>query len=126
MVKDDWRPFVEARKFVRKLKLKNAGEWEQYSKSGERPDDIPSSPRHTYKKEWTTWGDWLGTGTIANQVKSKNWLPIKEAKVEASKIAIELGIKTREQWIEAYRAGRIPKNLPSDLRKIYSGRRRRK
>ena len=71
-------------------------------------------------------GDFLGNETIANQVKSKNWLPIKEAKVEASKIAKELGIKTREQWIEAYRAGRIPKNLPSDLRKIYGGRRRRK
>ena len=71
-------------------------------------------------------GDFLGTGTIANQVKSKNWLSIKEAKIEARKVAKKLGIKTREQWIEAYRAGEIPNNIPRDLYKIYGPKRRRK
>ena len=44
-----WRPFAEARKFVRSLKLKRHKEWEQYCK-GElegcppKPKDIPANP----------------------------------------------------------------------------------
>jgi len=122
----EYRSYNESRKFARKLGLKHRTEWEDYCKSGKKPDDIPADIFHVYPKEFTSMGDFLGTGIIANQVKSKNWLPTKEAKIEARKIAKELGIKTREQWIEAYRAGEIPKNIPSDLSKVYGPKRRRK
>ena len=46
-----YRPFKEAREFVRKLGLKNANEWYGYCKSGNKPDDIPSAPWNIYK-EW--------------------------------------------------------------------------
>ena len=36
-------------------------EWNEWSKSGQRPDDIPSQPYRSYKKEWRGWRDWLGT-----------------------------------------------------------------
>ena len=39
-----WRPFDEARGFVRSLQLKNTREWEEYRNSGKKPDDIPSHP----------------------------------------------------------------------------------
>ena len=56
-----WRQFDEAREFARSLKLRSKGEWEQYCKSGERPNDIPSNPSKTYKNNgWISWGDWLG------------------------------------------------------------------
>jgi hypothetical protein len=55
--------FTEAREFVRSLKFSNHGEWKVWAKSG-RPLDIPSSPRRTYKAEWVSWGDWLGTGNV--------------------------------------------------------------
>ena len=58
----EFKTFVEARKFVRGLNLKSAEVWRQYSKSGERPSDIPSAPDKTYKdKGWISWPDWLGT-----------------------------------------------------------------
>ena len=46
-----YRPFTEAREFVRKLNLKNHKEWEEYCKLGNKPDDIPSYPWQVYK-EW--------------------------------------------------------------------------
>ena len=63
MKKKHWRPFEEARKFARSLKLKNQGEWVEYCKSDERPSDIPTNPHNAYKNDgWKSLGDWLGTG----------------------------------------------------------------
>jgi len=47
----EWRNFKEAREFVQKLGLKNHMEWRDYCKSGNKPDNIPSSPWQVYK-EW--------------------------------------------------------------------------
>ena len=41
-------PFEEARAFVHALKLGSQKEWQEYSKSGKRPPNIPSSPWKTY------------------------------------------------------------------------------
>jgi len=65
-----WRPFAAARKFVHSLKLESQTEWVLYCKGKiprlekkPKPDDIPASPRKTYKdKGWIGMGDWLGTG----------------------------------------------------------------
>ena len=45
-----YRSFDEARKFIRSLKLKNYEEWIEYSKSGNKPDDIPAAPWTVYKE----------------------------------------------------------------------------
>ena len=52
-MKITWRSFVQAREFVHKLKLKKRdgpNGWKEYCKSGNKPDDIPSTPRSAYKK----------------------------------------------------------------------------
>ena len=46
------------------------------------------------KKQWISWGDFLGTGTIAPQIIAQNWLPWKEAKPLYHKIAKENNIST--------------------------------
>ena len=46
-----YRSFAEAREFVRSLGIKNRHEWNEYCKSGNKPDDIPATPWNTYK-EW--------------------------------------------------------------------------
>jgi hypothetical protein len=57
-----WRSFQEARAYVRTLGLKSSTEWNKYSKSGERPHDIPSNPHTVYRDDWNGWNDWLGGG----------------------------------------------------------------
>ena len=58
--------FKKARKFVRELKLKNTTAWNEYRKSGNKPDNIPSTPNTVYKKEWKGIPDWLGNGNLSN------------------------------------------------------------
>lgn len=57
----EFLPFEEAREFVRSLNLKSQSEWFMYTKSGNKPKNIPTSPSQSYKqKGWTTWNDFLG------------------------------------------------------------------
>ena len=74
----EFRDFESAREFARSLNLKGRKEWVEYHKSGKKPDDIPSAPRTKYPTKWTGWGDWLGTGTVANF--NKQYRPFKEAR----------------------------------------------
>ena len=63
-----FRDFESAREFARLLNLKNFTEWQEYCKSGNKPDDIPSNPNATYKNDgYIDLGDWLGTGTVSSQ-----------------------------------------------------------
>jgi len=58
-----YRSFPQARRFIRRLKLKNLTQWQAFTKSEERPDDIPGRPDRFYAgKGWKGYGDWLGTG----------------------------------------------------------------
>ena len=52
---------------VHSLKIKSQKEWSDYTKSGEKPFDIPANPR--VYKEFTTLGDWLGSGVMSNREK---------------------------------------------------------
>lgn len=56
----EYRPYEEARSFVRSLGIKNEAEWYAYTKSNKKPDDIPVSPRSTYGADFKSMGDWLG------------------------------------------------------------------
>ena len=46
-----YRSFEEARVFVRSLKLKGKDDYLAWTKTNDRPSDIPSEPRRTYKDE---------------------------------------------------------------------------
>ena len=62
--------FKKARDFVHNLGLKTQKEWAEYSKSEKRPDILPSDPARIYKDNgWLNYGDWLGTGRIAEKYK---------------------------------------------------------
>ena len=60
-VPGSWLSFEAARAVVRQLKLKSHKEWYEWSKSGQRPANIPSSPDQVYRDAgWVSWPDWLG------------------------------------------------------------------
>ena len=55
-----YRPFKEARAFVRGLGLKSEAEWSDYCKSGKKPADIPANPNAVYAE-----AGWVGMGRLA-------------------------------------------------------------
>ncbi len=120
-----YRSFEDARRFVQSLGLKNTQDWRKYGNSGNKPNDIPWGPYLVYKKEWTSMGDWLGTGIVANQIRSKNYLSFTDAKIEARKLAIKYNLKTLGDWEKAVREGKIPKNIPLNPRRAYAKKRKR-
>jgi superfamily II DNA or RNA helicase len=114
--KRKYRPFTIARKFVHKLNLKTRNEWTDYCKGKlanlpSKPDDIPASPERTYADTgWDGFGDWLGTGNIANfnrKYRSFN---------AARKFARSLKLKTGAEWSAYCKGGNRKKPpLPEDI-----------
>ena len=102
-----YRNFEQAREFARSLGLKSSSEWFAYCAGKidglvKLPDDIPAAAVRVYRKlGFTGFGDWLGTGKVANQ--SRSFIPFEEARLFARK----LGLKTQRQWGD-YCAGKIP------------------
>ena len=105
---------MDAKNFVRKLGLKSTNEWKEYVKSGKKPDDIPSNSDLVYKnKGWISWGDWLGTGTIATH--KRVYKPFSEAK----KFAHSLKLRKQHDWTQFCKTGKKPDDIPSDPQKVY-------
>lgn len=106
--------FAEARTYVHKLKLKSQNEWKQYVASGKKPTNIPGWPNETYADNgWINWGDWLGTGTVAN--RNKNWRPFLEARA----FARSLKFRSSEDWKRFAKSSKRPADIPSTPDRIY-------
>jgi superfamily II DNA or RNA helicase len=110
-----WRPFGKARTFVRGLGFKSQAEWRNYCKSGKKPADIPVNPDQTYANDgWSSWGDWLGTGTVAprlRQYRSFN---------EARTFVRGLGLKSSTEWFDYRKSEKKPDDIPSNPNVTYA------
>lgn len=122
-MKTQMRPFIQARAFVHKLKLRGADEWRLYCKKqlDERikPTDIPATPDRLYKNHgWKDWGDWLGTGHVAPF--NREFYPYERARAFVHKLKL---INTKE-W-NLYCQGKfknlpsMPEYIPKDPRRYY-------
>jgi hypothetical protein len=101
--------------FVRGLGLKSLGEWKEYCKSGKKPADIPAHAHTTYAEAgWSGYGDWLGTGTIAPQLRE--FRSFKDARAFVHR----LGLKSQTEWYEYSKSGKRPNNIPGNPYKIYA------
>ena len=118
-------PFLEARAFARGLGLKSQTEWYAFCKGemqhvGRLHASIPTNARSVYENRgWQSVGDWLGTGTVANQFKKYRPFP------EARAFARGLKLKTRAEWRafcrgEMPRLGRLPADIPMLAERTYA------
>ncbi len=111
--KKQFRPFEEARLFVRSLKLNSHVEWLRYCESDEKPDDIPVNPNIAYKNDgWISHNDWLGTN---KKKRSKIFLPFELARIQAR----ELNLKSRAEWNLYSKSAQRPENMPSSPDQYY-------
>jgi hypothetical protein len=116
-ISENYLPFNEAREFARTLKLNKRDEWFLFcsgklSHKQKPHPQIPMNAQRTYRKEgWQGWGDWLGTGRIANFDKSYRSFEL------AREFARSLKLPNGDDW-KLYVKGmlRLPE-LPSDIPK---------
>lgn len=109
-----WRPFEDARKYARGLKLRSRKDWAALAQNGKLPADIPAYPNNTYK-EWTAWWDWLGTAH-----RRGKWLSFGNAR----KLSRKLGLKSEAEFIR-WRRGllkrgfKCPPDMPMHPDRVY-------
>ena len=91
-------PFEDALAFVHQLTINSEPDWRRYC-IGELPDKsrrldvIPTNPQNTYKDDgWQSWGDWLGTGSVAH--KDRTFRSFKEAR----ECVVELKLNRAQEW----------------------------
>ena len=109
-----YRPFAEARAFVRGFGLESANDWRAYCKSDKRPLDIPTNPWITYRHQgWVSVGDWLGTGTIATY--RREYRPFREARAHVR----WLGLKSEAEWFAYCKSGNRPPDIPTNPWVVY-------
>ena len=102
-----FRPFKEAREYAHSLNFENKEGWDNLSKQGKIPKDIPIHPDRTYKKEWKGWGDWLDTGTIATF--NRKYCSFEEAR----EFARSLGLKGADDWDKYWKSHKKPDDIPA-------------
>ena len=108
-----YKTYKQAREFVRGLNLKSARDWEEFAKSGEKPEDIPSNCQRIYKeKGWTSWPDWLGNGAKSSDIDYRSF-------EEARGFARKLNLKSISEWKDYCRSGKKPKDIPSRPERTY-------
>ena len=118
LAKLSWRPFEEARAFIRNLNLSNQSEWTLYSQGRlsnklEMPKDIPAAPWTVYKRSgWVSLGDWLGTANAGPGMREfKNYN-------DSRSFVITLGLKSETEWRIYSKNGRLDlAALPDDIPK---------
>jgi hypothetical protein len=113
-IKKKFLPYSEAKEFVQKLKLISVGDWNEYCRSGKKPNNIPSNPDKTYSGQgWHGIGDWLGTGTIAARLRE--YRSFEEARTFVHK----LKLKNRDEWTKYCQSGNKPFDIPSYPEQTY-------
>lgn len=103
----DFCSYIEAREFVRSLKLNSSVEYRKWAAgklpgAPARPQHVPANPHRTYAKEWRGFADWLGTERVANF--DRKFLPYEQAQAFVAFLRLE----TYQQWRD-YCAGHIPR-----------------
>ena len=111
--KRKYREFKLARAFIRSLEFKTKSDWIDYTKSGLKPNDIPTAPNIVYKKKFISFQDWLGASYTAN--KNRIFLSFGES----NKYAKTLELKSKDEWFAMSKVGKIPQNIPSNPQRTY-------
>jgi hypothetical protein len=108
-----WKSFTEGRALVRGLGLKGERSWRKWSKSEQRPSDIPSDPPVAYRDDgWISWPDWLGNEV---RVLAKDMLPFTVARAYVRK----LNLRNNEEWRAWSKSGQRPSNIPASPQRTY-------
>ena len=100
-------PYEQAKAYVRAIGIKTWQEYVNWSKSGERPVNIPAAPDKAYY-EFDSWGEFLGTGSIANQ--NKEYWNYEQAKIFLKPLCVRSFVHFKQ----LHTSGSIPVEIPKN------------
>lgn len=105
---------------VRDFGIKNKDQYEKWVRN-EKPKSVPLYPWRVYE-EWTSWGEFLGTGNIFipfhtyKELRKKNW----KTYWDAARWVQQQNYKTSYEFLEAYEKGEVPHDIPKCPPQVYS------
>lgn len=108
-----FQPFAEAREIVRKFGLKNNKEWRVWSKEQAKSFGIPTTPEKVYASDWISWGDWLGTNSVAFKVRKL------QSFEDARNYVRSQNLKNAEEWKIWANSPLRPVDIPKAPRSVY-------
>jgi Integrase repeat unit len=110
-----FQDFKTARAFARGLGLDSSDQWRAFCLSGKKPQNVPAYPNETYAEAgWSGWGDWLGTGTVANSLREYRSFKKARAFVRRRRL------KSNREWRNYCRSGKKPENIPTAPDRVYA------
>ena len=109
IVKVNYKSYNEAKEYAKSLNLKSRVFWKKLAKEKKILKDFPKSPEISYQNEWKGWGEFLGTGRIADHLKTYRKYE------KAKEYAKSLNLKSREEWFVHTRSKNFPKDIPAGV-----------
>ena len=91
----NYRSYEEAKNYALKNKIESFNQWMTLTNNRNFPRDIPTKPHSTYKyKGWISYGEFFGTGRVANQ--KRKFLDF----IDARKYVRNLKFKNQSEWLQ--------------------------
>ena len=118
----EFLPYEEAKQWVNKnySNCQNAEQWRNIDRN-ELPMFIPKNPHTVYKdKGWISWGEFLNTGKIQDNILAKTYLSYEETRSWILKKFPNIKIST--DWLTIYETEYIPSTIPKHLWNSYKNK----
>lgn len=109
--------YVQAKSWARSQDplINGVSGWKALRKARLLPPGMPAWPQGAYKEEFESWGEFLGTGTLA--AMRRNFKPYAKARVWARRQQPRITSKT--QWYAMVKSQGVPADIPTDPRSHY-------
>ena len=110
----DFCTYENAKKQIEHLGIKTTNEWFVFYEAGKINRDIPKYPYKAYENDgWKTWGDFLGTGRIADHLKE--YWPFETARSFVRKLELQ----NAKDWKVFCDSSEFPQNIPKTPHNTY-------
>jgi superfamily II DNA or RNA helicase len=115
--KKGYENYENAKNYIIQLNIKTRSEWISRFENGEILKAIPKHPDQTYKNDgWTSWGDFLGSGRIADNLKEYKSFEL------AREFVRKFNLQNTNEWKELCRSKDFPKDIPKSPHIVYKAK----
>ena len=109
--KKKFKSYEVVRTLMGELNIRTQDQFNEWKRSGKSLNDIPFRPDRTYKKEWVSWGEFLGTGNINSGKKSYR---------EGQRYVQDIGVTTVKELLEWLQSEERPEDFPPEPYKVWN------